>query len=65
LFEAWAKTFALKIELKIANGKKAYWIDQIKRRHVFDVPSHKGSVPNICHLKINARYQTIALTAFL
>jgi len=56
--------FTLKTGLKIANGKKAYWIDQIKRRRVFDVPSHKGSVPSICYLKINARYQTIALTAF-
>lgn len=58
--------FALKIGLKIANGKrKAYRIDQIKERHVFDVPNHKGCVPSIFSLKINAPYQTIALTAFL
>lgn len=63
--EAWAKMFTMKIGLKIAKEKKAYWIDQIKRRHVFDVPSHKGSVPSICYLNINAPHQTIALTAFL
>ena len=57
--------FTLKIGLKIANEKKAYWIDQIKGGHVFDVLNHKDSVPSICYLKINARYQTIALTAFL
>jgi len=63
--EAWAKMFTMKIGLKIAKEKKAYWIDQIKRRHVFDVLSHKGSVPSICYLNINAPHQTIALTAFL
>ena len=57
--------FTLKIGLKVANGRKAYWIDQIKERHSFYVPNHKGSVPSICYLKINARYQTIALTTFL
>ena len=57
--------FALKIGLKIANEKKGYWIDQIKGRQVSDVLNHKGSVPSICYLKINARYQTIALTTFL